>query len=218
LHSEQSSTRKRVAWVRATAPGSVRQILAWIAPEYGVDHESRSWLVALRRPIGLVYRKPEITFVAASKRTGNACAWVCAEFLSSLGPHEAVVAADAGRTPRMPHARRDAGPPKMRSRLTEHTASQPQCEVLGANARASHPQQTLSNPSRLRRRKIRFPTQPSPKGMGGILRFGIRHLLSHRPRQFSHGRSNAAFSRRFFGKAKLVTKVFGDYICGATKA
>jgi hypothetical protein len=91
---------------RVASPRSTRQIGAWIAPEFGVEYESRSGLVALLHRLGLEYRKPVIPL--HPDETKQRPLIKLSEYLmNALGLDEAVLFVDAC-IPRMGRARRDA--------------------------------------------------------------------------------------------------------------
>jgi transposase len=102
----EAQQEKLVAWVRAAAPGSTRQIGAWISSEFGVDYESRSGLVALLHRLGLEYRKPEVIPRHLDENKQRAFIELYEKLMNSLGPDEAVVFADAVHPT---HAARAAG-------------------------------------------------------------------------------------------------------------
>jgi transposase len=47
------------AWIAAALPRSIREVRAWIAPECGIEYQTRSGLIALLHRIGMEHHKPK---------------------------------------------------------------------------------------------------------------------------------------------------------------
>jgi len=93
LSAEQEGSLK--AWIAETLPRSTTVIGAFIATTFGVVYDSRSGLIELLHRLGFEYDKPETIGLELDPENRRAFIEGYANLLSSLGPGEAVVFADA---------------------------------------------------------------------------------------------------------------------------
>ena len=97
LSDEQQERLK--AWITEMLPRTTREVGGWIEKEFSIEYESRCGLVALLHRLRMEHRKPKT--VSGKHKPEKQAAFIKAheELLNNLESDEAVLFADAVRSP-----------------------------------------------------------------------------------------------------------------------